>query len=312
MSGVANVYTAVMDPPITAYADGQLFSLEVLTANTGPSTLAVDGLATPRKICKFTYGTASDALVDVDDGDLIANSPVLLLYLASVKGGVGAFVLLNAPAKSAILHGVCEGTVVNTYTVLVDGPLNTSLATPKNTLLGRLITFTTPSSNANTGAVTVTIKTVTGSTPLPALALNRGGSALVPGELPVNFVVWCWFDGTDLEWLNPGPRTFVKQESFTAVKNAVQPYSAAHGLGTVPTRIELALKCTTSQHGYQVNEEVRLPPWSVEGDDFVWWVDATNVYFRTTGPSPNIFKRDASGYGAVTDSSWSLVIRAEL
>jgi len=315
MSGVANVYTATMDPPITAYADGQLFTLEVLTANTGAATLAVDGLATPRKICKFTYGTTDTALVDVDDGDLIANSPVLLLYLASVNVGVGAFVLLNAPAKSAVLHGIADTAVENTYTIFVDGPIPVAAAT----LTGRIITFKTPASLPNTGACTLTIKTVTGAGGLSALPLKILGRDPVAGELPINRVVWCYYDGTNCEILNGNRKSYQATIAWATVTTAAAPatYTALHGLGAVPNEVHLALICTADDAtpGYVIGDQVRIPAHARDGSYYHIWFDNTNMNIRYTGAAQQIPKKAGTSGNfleAITAAKWSLMVRATL
>ncbi|WP_316815843.1 hypothetical protein [Pedobacter nyackensis] len=79
----ANTYTASINPAITAYSMGQVFYIKITTANTGASTLNLNGLG-----AKTLVKDASAVLVS---GDLLANKVYAVYYDGT------NFQVMNAP-----------------------------------------------------------------------------------------------------------------------------------------------------------------------------------------------------------------------
>ncbi|WP_316815845.1 hypothetical protein [Pedobacter nyackensis] len=100
----ANTYTASINPAITAYSMGQVFYIKITTANTGASTLNLNGLG-----AKTLVKDASAALVS---GDLLANKVYAVYYdgtnfqvlNASITGG--NYVLKSGDTMTGNLNGV--------------------------------------------------------------------------------------------------------------------------------------------------------------------------------------------------------------
>jgi hypothetical protein len=91
-TGTANTYVITPVPAITAYTAGQIFSFKAVNANTGPSTLAVNGL-TAQSIKKLDGATALAA------GDIAAGQFVHVGYDGT------EFVMLNPSAKTILFSG---------------------------------------------------------------------------------------------------------------------------------------------------------------------------------------------------------------
>jgi len=90
-----------------------------------------------------------------------------------------------------------------------------------------------------------------------------------------------------------------------------------HGLGGVPSLVTVALRCTTNDHSYAVNDEI---PWAWSGvkdnggdTGLTCIVDSSQVGVFLESTS-NIFVLDGPGTthkrSTATDSSWSTVVRA--
>ena len=71
-TGTANTYVVALDPPITTYTAGLMIYFMATNANTGASTLAIDGLtATAMK------KSVSSAL---ESGDILDNEMIFCVY----------------------------------------------------------------------------------------------------------------------------------------------------------------------------------------------------------------------------------------
>jgi hypothetical protein len=68
----ANTYTATIAPAITAYSAGQVFFIKITTANTGTSTLNLNGLGAKTLVKETSTALAS--------GDLLANKIYAVAY----------------------------------------------------------------------------------------------------------------------------------------------------------------------------------------------------------------------------------------
>lgn len=87
-SGAADAYVAAYVPPVTSLTDGMVRRFKAKAANTGASTLAVDGLA-----ASAILGAAHSAL---QGGEIVANGDVLVQWNSSLNAGAGAWVLIEA------------------------------------------------------------------------------------------------------------------------------------------------------------------------------------------------------------------------
>lgn len=87
-TGSANAYVIAPDPSITAYAAGQLVTLKPANANTGASTITVNGLATKNIKLKDGTNPAANAMIATGVYDLMYDGT--------------NFVLMNPEAVSAV------------------------------------------------------------------------------------------------------------------------------------------------------------------------------------------------------------------
>src|ERR1051326_5902443 len=71
-TGTANAYAIALRPAITAYTTGLTLRFQAINANTGASTLAVNGLAA--KTIK------KGVIVDLEAGDILANQIITVIY----------------------------------------------------------------------------------------------------------------------------------------------------------------------------------------------------------------------------------------
>lgn len=92
-----NAYTAVMDPAITAYADGLTVRLKFNNTSTGAVTLALNALT-----AKKVYHLVSGSLIAAGAGVIIASMRGILVYDSSLDGAAGGWVLINNPNTLAV------------------------------------------------------------------------------------------------------------------------------------------------------------------------------------------------------------------
>src|SRR5579872_1519546 len=104
-TGSANAYAIALNPAITAYTDGMLVAFRAANANTGASTLAVNGLTA--KSIKKAYNVA------LAGNDILANQIVLLQYdstqgvfqMQSMVGNLPTSFLSSSADGNATLDG---------------------------------------------------------------------------------------------------------------------------------------------------------------------------------------------------------------
>lgn len=89
-TGVADAYAIALTPTITAYAEGQEFTFKAANANTGASTLAVDGLATLSIKKNGNVDLAADDIKDGQEVTVVYDGTDLQMtsHLGNEAGGV--------------------------------------------------------------------------------------------------------------------------------------------------------------------------------------------------------------------------------
>lgn len=105
-AGSANTYTATLVPAIAAYTNGMIIYLKFHVANTGASTVNVNGLGAVSIVKEVATAVAS--------GDIPINTYAALIYNGT------AFQFIAIPARFGILTGYTSGagTISATDTVL--------------------------------------------------------------------------------------------------------------------------------------------------------------------------------------------------
>lgn len=85
----------------------------------------------------------------------------------------------------------------------------------------------------------------------------------------------------------------------------------AHGLGSVPTLWRVILKCTTTEHGYAVNDEIEISPVMNNTADggATWYADGTNISI-ITGAFIYVINQSTKNAANITVGNWKWVVRA--
>jgi hypothetical protein len=88
--------------------------------------------------------------------------------------------------------------------------------------------------------------------------------------------------------------------------------NVAHGLGAIPTLIQVVLRCTTADLNYSQNDEVPIyaTHMSASADKGMnVGADSTNV-FIVQGVNINLLDKTGFNDASVTTTSWRWVVRA--
>ena len=110
----------------------------------------------------------------------------------------------------------------------------------------------------------------------------------------------------------------VFSEAFTSADQTVSAaggLTLAHGLGGVPTLIQYRLKCTSTDAGYAVDDEVVITTQAGDNTNtgLSVWPDATNVNVRfgsAATTSLQYLNKTTGALTALTDTKWQLIVRA--
>lgn len=184
-TGAANAYAIAQTPAPTLVA-GSLVAFVATHANTGASTLAVNG-GSAKAIVK-------QGSVALGSGDIALNSVVVLTYDGtSFQANIPASgITASAIQQQSYIWGGVAGGSPGVYTVTV---------TPTPTLVaGSVLAFRMGAANSNPSA-TPTIAINGGS----AITIKRNGNGLANNELANNAMVLLYYDGTAWEVVNPNP-----------------------------------------------------------------------------------------------------------
>lgn len=180
-TGVANAYLIALQSTLTSYIQGQSFSFKAVNANTGASTINIDGIGL--QTIKRRDGT------DLQEGDIPAGSTNTIKYdgtnfqIVSVGDGIIISNIQNSAFNAAFDSGVANAYII----ALTPAPSAYAAL--------QIFSFTTP--NANTGASTLNvnglgIKTIT----------RRDGSALQVGDIPAGSFNIVGYDGVEFQLLD--------------------------------------------------------------------------------------------------------------
>lgn len=166
-----NTYAITPSPAITSYASGQAFFVIFSNANTGASTINVNGLGA-KSITK-------NGTVALSGNEIAAGSIAIVIY----DGTEFQLIALQHPDK----YYVASGT-------------NTYAATPTPAVAAYVAgqTYFINFANANTGAATLNFNA------LGAKNITKNGTAtLIAGDIPAGGIGIVVYDGTEFQLLNP-------------------------------------------------------------------------------------------------------------
>lgn len=87
----------------------------------------------------------------------------------------------------------------------------------------------------------------------------------------------------------------------------------AHGLGAMPTLIQVRLKCTSAEFGYSIGDEVIFNSGDQNANRGVAIVpDATNITIRygSAANTFNVNNKTTGASAAITNASWAMIVKA--
>jgi hypothetical protein len=83
-----------------------------------------------------------------------------------------------------------------------------------------------------------------------------------------------------------------------------------HGLGAIPTNVDVVLRCSTTDAGYSVGDEVHISMYDAPGvSNLVVWSSATQVGVNISG-NTRVANKTTNANTTLTAASWVVVIRA--
>jgi len=104
------------------------------------------------------------------------------------------------------------------------------------------------------------------------------------------------------------PSTGPVEFDMGAYTNSAQK-TQAHGLGALPSNVQVFLQCTTIQVGYAVGDRIRLPNGDNTANLLTVMFNATNVIL-STGTAPNIMSNAATPVStALIPGSWKVIFK---
>jgi hypothetical protein len=257
-TGVANAYTAVNTPALTALpATGTLQNVKIANANTGASTYAPDGLA-----AKPIYGLG---LQPLQGGELPAGVAVLMyLVQASVNGGNGAWIVLEslggasqvAPASKsqhAVNAGQIQGQVLTAFTAAGAAPTFTLTPVPAIAAYAAGQRFRVKFNAASAGADTLNVSG------LGAKNLKQYDSIgnKVPAVLAPNQLADVEYDGADMVVLDPLPLAMNQLGIQGSAKNLA---GSATGMSAAVAYTADEIIVESAANTYQVLRGVNIAP----------------------------------------------------
>jgi hypothetical protein len=174
-TGSANAYVVNFTANFTAYTDGIVLYFIPSNANTGASTINVNGLGIISIINQ--NGTSLTA------NELLANQVVTILY----KGG--SFLLIQGAQQGLVAWGGTDTGAVNAYVVPLTNQYFSYTA-------GNVLFFIP--SNTNTAASTINVKGLGAKS-----ILRPGGGALIGGQILAGALTELVYDGTFFQLIYP-------------------------------------------------------------------------------------------------------------
>lgn len=279
-AGVSDAYAITLSPAPASLTTGMHVFFKANTANTGAATLNVNGLG--------AVAIKKHKDVDVQTGDIKASQINLVVYDGT------NWQLLSAVSNEYFIN---QQTAVTTLQAADQLPFADNSDSDKNKKItvdnfrASLINDATAETTVN-DADTILIYDASASAPRKMTRANFIGSGST-------------YTSTNQTITTSGTLTL------------------AHGLGSAPSRIRLLLYCNTDQYGYVAGEYIDLSAsvWGVTINNDRYYgctvtYDATNIFIQYSNYASVFYVHQKSGtpgaYGSITNTSWRLVVVAEV
>lgn len=165
---------------------------------------------------------------------------------------------------------------------------------------GGTVVMNTPANILANEAITLALLAAGGGSALQVLARNSGNTAWSPQTPALNL-------------LNAATVSTTGILSGSTVATAV--HTIAHGLGAIPKLIDVRIRLTgAGELGYSVNDEVSIAGYTSGGQSVSVAVvaDATNITLLFPAVTGNLPRKDTAANTAVTEASWTPIVRAWL
>lgn len=117
-----------------------------------------------------------------------------------------------------------------------------------------------------------------------------------------NTVIKSYVDTAMAYYESPSPVTFT---------SSPRTLTEAHGLGVIPSRVSLTLKCISTDKGFSVGDEVS----EIDSDSSTFvakslWADSTNIGL-SIGGTPRVYEKNGTAsFSNINLTKWALVLRA--
>lgn len=287
---------------------GVVIVVKANTTNQGAVTLAVNGFAATA--VKKNHG------LTLDDADIVVSKVAAFLYNGT------DFQLLNPRSSAQSNYGADAGSA-NAYKIeFADLPAlaASKFQMPTALYAGYRVSF--KAANDNTTTSTLEVKIVSPSTSLTGTIKRKGTTDVIASDIRTGYVYDAVYDGTNWILLNPSnsPQSYYTGDSTAVsitIDNAAETIkSFTHGLGAVPSRIEVTLVCTSTDNGYAVDDEVNavgVRSAASNNSIVLLWRNSTTigVLFGNTALEM-ITKTGAGTYASIDETKWKVRVRAWL
>lgn len=342
-----NTITASVTPAATAYANGQTFRFAAAGANTGAVTININSIGaksiTKNGASALAAGDIpSGAVIEITyDGTQFQMIGVVSDRLPSTGGTLTGDLTMSA---SSIFES--EGAAVasasstniwagdgNTVHITGNATINDFGTAPQAGAWMKVIFDGTPtltqSANLNLNAggsnITIAVDDVAfvyadTTTQIDVFVIRKSGAAIAASAAATAAEIRT---GTDNAKFTTPLGIFTALGFSNYFSSTAQTITAAgtltiaHGFGRKPAYVWAVLKCTSTEFGYAVNDEIFRPVGTedlggVDGYGCEVIADGTNLYIRfgsgaTTFRAINFTTGQAGG---LTNAKWQVIFRA--
>lgn len=325
--GGPTAYTGSLTPTPGGLTDGMRIwgNFSATNSGTGP-TLNLNSLG-----AKVIF--QPDGTTQLPPSTLPLNAE--LMYRTAINSGAGGWVLLGVPAAaSTTLAGIVRLDTVAEAKAGTSAALAVTPAGLAGVLLADTMNAVNDTGGANAiavaptpawtsyaiyqrirfklnttaaaGATTINVSGL-GTKSVKVYGADPFGGMLIAGQ-----IYEAVYDGTNVQVLNPTISYF---ESSEITLNTGAQGTVSHGLGAMPKRIDLVIRCKIAEFGFAVGDEYSMVPNHDTGGDhgIAAYRNATTIGYIFSNNAIQIYQNTGITTGQstnLTPGSWKLVLRA--